>query len=120
MKRHGVPRLVVVSSLGAGDSRGQGSLLARVLQKFLLRHVLDDKTRQEELIARSGLTTTVFRPPQLTDEEQQRDDLVLWTGPPPKQRLSWKVSRATVARYVLDAITSGGYSDKPMNMSEPA
>jgi uncharacterized protein YbjT (DUF2867 family) len=120
MAKHGVRRLVVVSSLGAGDSRGQGSLLARGLQKFLLRHVLDDKTRQEDIIARSNVVATVFRPPQLTDDERLRDDLVLWSGPPPKQRLTWKVSRATVAKYVLDAAQTGQPSGAPLNMSEPA
>lgn len=120
MAKHGVRRLIVVSSLGAGDSRGQGSLLARGLQKVLLRHVLDDKTRQEDLIARSNAVTTVFRPPQLTDDERLRDDLVLWSGPPPKQRLTWKVSRATVAKYVLDAAETGQPSGTPLNMSEPA
>ena len=120
MQRHGVERLVVVSSLGAGDSRGQGSLLARGLQRFLLRHVLDDKTRQEQLIAASGLAATVFRPPQLTDDPQVRDDIVLWSGPAPRARLTWKVSRATVASYALDAAERGEPVGRPLNMSEPA
>lgn len=120
MAKHGVRRLILVSSLGAGDSRGQGSLLARGLQKVLLRHVLDDKTRQEALIANSNVVATVFRPPQLTNDERVRDDLVLWSGPAPKRRLTWKVSRATVAKYVLDAAETGQPSGAPLNMSEPA
>ncbi len=119
MKAHGVARLVVVSSLGAGDSRGQGSLLARALQRFLLRHVLDDKTRQEQLIASSGIAATVLRPPQLTDDPGIRDDVVLWSGPAPRRRLTWKVSRATVAKYVLDAAERGEPAGRPLNMSEP-
>ncbi len=63
MQQHGIRRLVVVSSLGAGDSKGQGSLLARVLQSFLLKHVLADKDRQEAEIMASGLDWTILRPP---------------------------------------------------------
>lgn len=120
MDRHGVSRIVVVSSLGAGDSRGQGSLLARGLQKFLLRHVLDDKTRQEELLRNSGLHWTAFRPPQLSLEPGVRDDIVLWTGQAPRRKLTWKVSRATVAKYVLDAVLNDEHGEGAINMSEPA
>jgi putative NADH-flavin reductase len=120
MTRHGVRRLVVVSSLGAGDSRGQGNWLARLLQKYLLRRTLDDKTAQEALIAGSPVDATVFRPPQLTDTGIVREDLVLWSGQQPRVRLTWKVSRATVARYVLDAVLTDRYPRGTFNMSEPA
>lgn len=120
MERHEVRRLVVVSSLGAGDSRGQGNLLARMLQKYLLRRTLEDKTRQEALIAASAVVATIFRPPQLTDTGQVRDDIVLWSGPQPQRRLTWKVPRATVARYALDAVLTDRYPSGTFNMSEPA
>jgi nucleoside-diphosphate-sugar epimerase len=120
MARHGVRRLVVVSSLGAGDSRGQGNLLARLIQKYLLRRTLDDKTAQEALIAAAPVDATVFRPPQLTDTGQVRDDIVLWSGPQPRRRLTWKVPRATVARYALDAVLTDRHPPGTCNMSEPA
>jgi nucleoside-diphosphate-sugar epimerase len=120
MARHGVRRLVVVSSLGAGDSRGQGNLLARLIQKYLLRRTLDDKTAQEALIAAAPVDATVFRPPQLTDTDQVRDDIVLWSGPQPRRRLTWKVPRATVARYALDAVLTDRHPPGTYNMSEPA
>lgn len=120
MRGQGVRRLVCVSSLGAGDSRGQGSLLAKWLQWFLLRHVLDDKTRQEDLIRASGLDWTIFRPPQLTLDPQVRSDVVLWSGKAPRQRLAWKVSRATVAHCALEAAVTGSHVDEALNMSDPA
>jgi putative NADH-flavin reductase len=120
MKKQGVNRIVVVSSLGAGDSRGQGNLLAKGLQKLLLRHVLDDKTRQEAVLRESGLDWTAFRPPQLTLDPVPRDDIVLWTGKPPKRKLTWKISRASVAKYVLDSLMTGAHSRSAVNMSEPA
>ncbi len=120
MNKLGISRIVVVSSLGAGDSRGQGNLLARAIQRFILREVLNDKTRQEQLLGKSGLDWTVFRPPQLTDDPAVRNDVVLWTGKPPRGRMTWKVSRATVARYVLEALQTGAHSRAAVNMSEPA
>lgn len=120
MQQHGIPRLVVVSSLGAGDSKGQGSLLARALQKFLLKHVLADKDRQEAAIMASGLNWTILRPPQLTDEAGIRDDLVVWSGPPGRQKKTWKVSRASVARAALQAVMANQYPGRAVNLSDPA
>jgi putative NADH-flavin reductase len=120
MERHGVRRLVVVSSLGAGDSRGQGNWLARLIQKYLLRRTLDDKTKQEALIAAASVDATVFRPPQLTNTGEVRDDIVLWSGPQPRRRLTWKVPRATVGRYALDAVLTDRHPPGTYNMSEPA
>ncbi len=120
MEKHGITRLVVVSSLGAGDSKGQGNLLARGLQRLLLRHVLVDKDRQEALVAASSLTWTILRPPQLTDEPTARADLVAWSGPPSREKKSWKTSRASVARAALEAVSKGKYLRQAVNISEPA
>ena len=120
MQRAGVKRLAVVSSLGVGDSAGQGNFLARNLQKLLLSHVLDDKGRQEALICDSDLDWTIVRPPQLTDNEAIRKDVVEWQGPSPKSpKLTWKTSRATVAAYLLDALEQGRHIRAAVNISEP-
>jgi putative NADH-flavin reductase len=120
MKECGLRRLVVVSSLGAGDSRGQGNFLARCIQRFILGHVLDDKTRQEQLIRESGLDWTVVRPPQLTDRQAICAAPVLWQGPAPEGvRLSWQTSRATIASLLLLLVTEGSHSGQALNVSEP-
>ena len=120
MDKHGCRRLLVVSSLGAGDSAGQGNLLARGLQRFLLNYVLIDKTRQEALIEASALDYTIARPPQLTDAEAICRDVVVWQGPAPTDRkLSWKTSRATVANFLLDALDESSYLKQVVNISEP-
>ena len=120
MQKHGVPRLVVVSSVGAGDSRGQGNLLARGLQSLLLKHVLADKDRQEALVQASGLQWTILRPPQLTDEPTARGDLVAWSGPATREKKSWKTSRASVARAALEAVSAAKYVRQAVNISDPA
>jgi putative NADH-flavin reductase len=117
---HGVRRFGVVSSLGAGDSKGQGNFLARNLQRILLSHVLEDKGRQEELIRKSGLQWTIVRPPQLIDDPRIRTDLCEWQGSVPKDvKLTWKVSRASVAAFVLSAIENGSHINQVVNISEP-
>jgi putative NADH-flavin reductase len=120
MEARGPDRLAVVSSLGAGDSKGQGSLLARGLQRFLLNEVLVDKTRQEEMIQSSSLRWTIARPPQLTDDETVRTDLFEWQGGEPRGvKLTWKVSRASVAGFLLDAVEKGTHIREIVNISEP-
>jgi len=120
MQKHGIKRLGVVSSLGAGDSAGQGNFLARNLQKFLLSHVLADKERQEQLIMSSGLDWTIVRPPQLTDDDRICEKVVAWVGPTPKgARLTWKTSRATVAGFLLKAVAQGSHIGEAVNISEP-
>ena len=104
MQQAGLRRIVIVSSLGAGDSHGQGSFLVRLIQRFVLKQVLIDKARQEKILRASGLEWTLLRPPQLADAPTIRGDLITCSGPvQPAQRLNCKVTRASVARYALDA-----------------
>jgi uncharacterized protein YbjT (DUF2867 family) len=68
MKAAGVKRLVSVTGLGAGDSRGHGGLLYdRVVFPLLLKRVYDDKDVQEWIIRSSGLDWTIVRPGLLTN-----------------------------------------------------
>jgi uncharacterized protein YbjT (DUF2867 family) len=63
MRHHGVQRLVLVSALGVGDSKGQlGPLYERVLIPLLLKEVFADKERAEETVRASGLDWTIVRP----------------------------------------------------------
>ena len=63
MKAAGVKRLIAVTGLGAGDSRGHGGLLYdAVVFPLLLKRVYDDKDVQEWIIRSSGLDWTIVRP----------------------------------------------------------
>lgn len=121
MRKLGCTRIVVVSSLGAGNSLGQGTLFARAIQRWVLKHVLVDKTGQEEVLRASGLEWTSLRPPQLTDEPVVRDDLLTWTGSEaPRRRMSWKVSRSSVARYALEAVEHRRWVGEAVMLAAPA
>ena len=68
MKAAGVKRLISVTGLGAGDSRGHGGLLYdAVVFPLLLKRVYDDKDVQEWIIRSSGLDWTIVRPGLLTN-----------------------------------------------------
>ena len=80
MTASGVRRLVVQSSLGAGDS---GSLMPaplRVVMKLLLAAPLADHNEQEEAVRASTLDWTIVRPTGLTDKPAQRSWRALHVG----------------------------------------
>jgi putative NADH-flavin reductase len=63
MKIAGVKRLITVTGLGAGDSRGHGGLLYdAVVFPLLLKRVYADKDVQEWIVKSSGLDWTIVRP----------------------------------------------------------
>ena len=63
MEARAVKRLICVTGLGAGDSRGHGGLLYNTILALLLGRVYADKDAQEWIIRRSRLDWTIVRPP---------------------------------------------------------
>ena len=61
-------RLIVESSLGVGDSRGQLGLLGTwIAVPIFLARIYADKERQESIITGSQLDWTIVRPAMLTN-----------------------------------------------------
>lgn len=68
MQDMGVKRLIVVTGLGAGNSRGAGSFIHNyVVFPLVLQRIYDDKGAQEEMITSSHLDWTIVRPGILTN-----------------------------------------------------
>ena len=61
-----VRRLISVTGLGAGDSRGHGGLLYNTILSLLLGRIYADKDAQEWIIRRSHPDWTIARPTILT------------------------------------------------------
>jgi len=102
MKAAGVKRLIAVTGLGAGDSRGHGGLLYdAVVFPLLLKRVYDDKDVQEWIIKSSGLDWTIVRPGLLTNRPATGRYRVLTASN------DWRfgvISRADVADFLVRQI----------------
>jgi uncharacterized protein YbjT (DUF2867 family) len=104
MRQRGVPRLVCITGMGAGDSKGHGGFLYDwLIQPILLRKVYEDKDRQEALVRASGLDWVIVRPSVLNDK----------TEPQPVRALTdlsgfhgGTISRQNVAKFVVDQVTA--------------
>jgi putative NADH-flavin reductase len=68
MEGSGIRRLLCITGIGAGESKGHGGFLYdRIVQPILLDEIYKDKTRQEEIVRQSGLDWTIFRPGALNN-----------------------------------------------------
>jgi putative NADH-flavin reductase len=99
MKAAGVKRLITVTGLGAGDSRGHGGLLYDAFVfPLLLKRVYDDKDVQEWIVKSSGLDWTIVRPGLLTNSPATGRYRVLTA---PKDWRFGSISRADVADFLV-------------------
>ena len=99
MKVAGVRRLVAVTGLGAGDSRGHGGLLYdALLFPLALKRIYDDKDVQEQMIRASDLDWTIVRPGLLTRGPATGRARALTD---PADWRAGSVSRADVAEFLV-------------------
>jgi uncharacterized protein YbjT (DUF2867 family) len=99
MRAQGVRRLVAVTGLGAGDSRGRGGLLYDAIAfPLVLKRVYDDKDVQEQMIRASGLDWTIVRPGLLTGGAATGRARALTD---PKDWRMGSVARADVADFLV-------------------
>ena len=102
MKAAGVNRLVAVTGLGAGDSRGHGGILyGGIVFPLLLKRVYDDKDVQEWIIRSSGLDWTIVRPGLLTSGPAAGRYRVLSA---PQEWRFGVISRADVADFLVQQV----------------
>jgi hypothetical protein len=104
MTRNDVRRLVCISALGVGDSRGHGGFVFdRLFQPLLLSQAYKDKNRQEAAIRVTSLDWVIVRPARLTDDQARGSfravtNLASING--------GKVARADVARFAVEQLTA--------------
>jgi len=99
MEEHQVRRLICVTGIGAGDSKGHGGFLYdRIFKPLLLRTIYEDKDKQEKHIQESGLDWVIPRPAGLTNGPRTGKYRVLTdlTGITAK-----RISRADVADFIV-------------------
>lgn len=108
MRTEGVERLVAITGVGAGETRGHGGFVYdRIVFPLFTRHRYRDKDAQEALIAASHLRWTIVRPaPFRADGE--RGELEVHTRIAPDTMLT-AVTRDEVARFVVDELEHDRY-----------
>jgi uncharacterized protein YbjT (DUF2867 family) len=115
MKRFGVKRLVTLSSVGVGDSRGKlqagalmGFLFEKVVIPLALKKEFEDKELQEDLVKKSGVDWVIVRPTSLVDRAARGAFKVALEG----ERVPARIARADVAAFMVDQLTNNTYLGK--------
>jgi putative NADH-flavin reductase len=110
MTAAGVRRLIVLTGLGAGDSRGHGGVVYDWLFfPLVLQRVYADKDVQEQMVRASRLDWTIVRPGILTAGRLTRRYRVLTE---PADWRAGSISRADVADFLVGQITDRSYLGK--------
>ncbi len=104
MKHAGVRRLVCISALGVGDSKGHGGFVFdRLFQPLLLSQAYKDKESQEATIRASALDWVIVRPTQLTNHPARGNVRALTEL---KGFHGGKIARADVAKFVVEQLAT--------------
>ncbi|RJP82813.1 MAG: SDR family oxidoreductase [Candidatus Zixiibacteriota bacterium] len=107
MEIHGVRRLIYMSSLGVGLSRGQlGPLYNYFLIPFIMKDYFKEKEKAERLIRETKLDWTIVRPGRLTNGPRTGEYRVNFTEPETSKP---QISRADVADFMLQQLTDLQY-----------
>jgi uncharacterized protein YbjT (DUF2867 family) len=102
MKLEQVSRLVCITGIGAGDSRGHGGFFFdNLIYPLILSKVYADKNRQEAIVRGSGLDWVLVRPSVLNDKPK-RDNVRALTDL--SDFHGGTISRGDVASFVLDQV----------------
>lgn len=103
----GVKRIVTVTGIGAGDSKGHGGMFYdRILNPLLLKTDYADKTRQEQIVKSSDSDWTIVRPGFLVDESSDKAYRVLTST---KGLVAGSISRADVAHFLLASVEQNAH-----------
>jgi uncharacterized protein YbjT (DUF2867 family) len=98
-KAAGIPRFVLITVIGAGNSSDAAPWLA----KQFLKEVIELKTQAEDYLKQSGLQWTIVRPGGLLDKKSS-GQAVLKTDP---ETFSW-ISRVDLAQLTVDVLDAPG------------
>lgn len=103
MQAAGVKRLLAITGIGAGETRGHGGwLYNRVVFPLFTRNRYADKDRQEAMIEQTDLDWTIVRPAPFTARAGRGRWHVVTDIPSGLQLRS--ITREEVAAFILDCV----------------
>ena len=115
MQEAGVRRLLVQSSLGAGDSAQLLPPFLKLITPLMLAKPLADHNAQEEAVHNSGLDWTIVRPAGLTNNPPAGSWQALQVGE--GGTLKGTIPRADVAAYMLSILEDASTFGKDFGVS---
>ena len=113
MRRHSVPKLVVQTSYGVGDTRDKLGMIDKLFFELLLKPQIADTELQESDVTASGLDWVVVQPVHLTDTLDDRMPFISTAG----ETAQMKVSRNSVGRFLAQAAVTQEYIGKSVALS---
>ena len=100
-------KLIAVTGIGAGDSRGHGGFLYdKIIQPLLLRTMYEDKDREEAVLKASSANWMIVRPGTLTNGKFTGQYRVLTEM---AGITAGKISRKDVADFILRQLEQPTY-----------
>ncbi len=113
MEKLGISRLVVMSSMGIGESWKSLPLLTKVLFKLFMPAAREDHEAQELAVKSSALDWTIIRPSGLTNNPNLSN---YEYGKEIKPKTS-RISRANVAELIIKVIDTNTYIHEAITIS---
>ncbi len=103
-----VNRLICMTAIGAGDSKGHGRFIFRnVVEPLLLGRIMEDRTNQEEVVKNSALNEWVIvRPTELNDDESQEIRIIKNLD---REKEPETIAREDVGRLLVDLVQHKEY-----------
>ena len=116
MQEAGVRRLIVVSTIGEGDSAANvHSYYKNLFMPVVLRGVMKDKAGLEAAVEQSPLDWIIVRPAGLSNGEPKGIRIV---KPETGEKVRF-ITRADVAHFMLDQLTSDTYLHQAVGIANP-
>ena len=115
MNEYGLQRIMILSSIGAGNSYRYAPWFMKLMFKITnFKIVFADHNAQENLLQSSGLNWTIARPVALNNDETMRTLMITYDEMP----RPFRMSRKQLAKFFIDNLYTLNYYHKAPTLYE--
>jgi len=112
MKKQGIQRVIVVSAAGVGDSwSAVSSFMKFLVRSSNVKYAFDDFDNMEKLLLNSDIDSLSVRPVGLVNDESNNRAKIV-----DHFKMSSKISRSDVAKWMVDALEREEHFKNPSEM----